>query len=156
MKKIIALIAALTMILGMTLLSSPAEASKDITWGKVKAEHSKDITWGKVRTVPLNKVLTKKAWGTAVTHAADDSGWALPIHVVCVNGADRYLGLGESTFMSTNKACDANGVQTIVVPANHTVYCKNYVPPYENTYYYFGRTSVPSNRTYKCYDQKAL
>lgn len=98
-----------------------------------------------------------KAWGTAITHASDDAGYAGNIHVVCNNGTHLFLAPGQTTFLASSGGCSLSGVDRIVVPLNQTVYCKNYAPPYENTYYYsFNANNVPSNRTYKCYAQRPL
>lgn len=104
-----------------------------------------------VGTTPANA-----AWGTAVTHAADDSGYTGDIQVVCNNGNRLYLKPGQTTFLGTSGGCSLSGVDRIVVAYNQTVYCKNYAPPYENTYFYTGTNYVPSNRTYKCYSQRPL
>lgn len=96
------------------------------------------------------------AWGTMVTHASNDAGYSADIHVVCNDGKHLWLSPGQSTAFGTSTACTLSGVDRIVVGYNQTVYCKNYVPPYENRYYYTGTTSVPSNRTYKCYMQRPL
>lgn len=146
----LASLAAAIMIMAGLSAGTTAEAAKDITWGRhaasspVAQPQEKDITWGK-----------HKAWFTDVTHAGDDSGWSDPIHVVCSNGEHRYLARGESTVFS-NKACTGQGAAKIIVPANHTVYCKNALPPYQNTYFYVGTNSLGSAQSWKCYDQKAL
>lgn len=132
MKKIIALLAALIMALSLT--SVP-------TANALPAE---------------TPVVAKKAWGTMVTHAGDDSGYTGDIHVVCNDGKHLYLKPGQSTAFGSGTACTLSGVDRIVVALNQTVYCKNYVPPYENTYFYTGTNYVPSNRTYKCYSQRPL
>jgi hypothetical protein len=96
------------------------------------------------------------AWGTDVTHASDDSGWASPIRIQCNDGKYLNLGRGQSSAFGAGSACTLSGVAVIVVPAGHTVYCKNALPPYQNRYYYVGRTEVPSAASLKCYDQQAL
>lgn len=98
------------------------------------------------------------AYGTDVTHAADDSGYTADIHIVCTNGNHRWLGLGERTALGgASTACGMGGVQRIVVGYNQTVYCKNYLPPYQNIYYYTGNyNEVPSYASLKCYMQRPL
>jgi hypothetical protein len=133
--KISALLAALVMALAM--LAVPANAT--------------------VAEAPVVKAkASAKAWGTMVTHAADDSGYTGSIHIVCNSGKHMYLLVGQTTFLGTNEGCTLSGVDRIVVAYNQTVYCKNYAPPYENTYFYTGTNYVPSNRTYKCYSQRPL
>lgn len=93
---------------------------------------------------------------TDVTHAADDSGYTADIHIVCTNGNHRYLPTGKGS-MSTGYSCGMGGVQRIVVGYNQTVYCKNYLPPYQNIYYYTGNyNEVPSYASLKCYMQRPL
>lgn len=92
---------------------------------------------------------------TDVTHAANDTGWTSPIHIVCHNGTHRYLNPGESSFMSV-KACDGLGVDRIIVGSGHTVRCSMMLPPYGWKTYYVGSTDVPSYASLQCYDQKAL
>lgn len=106
--------------------------------------------------VSVNATPASAAWGTAVTHAADDSGYTGDIQVVCNNGNRLFLKPGQTTFLGTSGGCSLSGVDRIVVAMNQTVYCKNYAPPYENTYFYTGSNNVPSNRTYKCYSQRPL
>lgn len=122
--KIAAILAALAVLFGMSMLYSPAPASAAIL--------------------------------TDVTHAADDSGYTAPIHIVCTNGTHRYLYVGESSVFGS-KACSGGGVQRIVVELNQTVYCKNYLPPYQNKYYYsLEYNEVPSYASLKCYMQRPL
>ena len=93
---------------------------------------------------------------TDVTHAADDAGYNADIHVVCTNGNHRWLPPGKST-VSTGYSCGLGGVQRIVVGYNQTVYCKNYLPPYQNRYFYTGNyNEVPSYASLKCYMQRPL
>lgn len=150
-------------ILGTVAPLSPANASKDITWGR-HAVHAKDITWGKHkapqtkditwgRAVPMH-TLMRKGILNDVTHASDDSGWAGPIHIVC-GGEHVYLARGEKSALGVNSKCGVN-VDRWIVPAGHTYYCKNALPPYQNRYIYVGSTDVPSYSSWKCYDQKAL
>jgi hypothetical protein len=95
------------------------------------------------------------AWGTDVKHASDDSGYTADIHIICTNGNHRYLAVGEWTL--SQKPCGYGGVQRIVVGYNQTVYCKNYMPPYQNIYYYTGNyNEVPSGASLKCYMQRPL
>jgi len=106
---------------------------------------------------PAAPVQVKKAWLTDVTHAKDDSGYVADIHVVCTNGNHRYLGPGDSTVFSSSTACSGGGVQRIVVGWDQTVYCKNYLPPYQNIYYYtYEYNEVPSYASLKCYMQRPL
>lgn len=98
----------------------------------------------------------KRAWGTSVAHAADDSGYVSDIQVVCNGGKRLFLGLGQSTFLQSGDGCPLSGVATIVVGYNQTVFCKNLVPPYTDRYFYTGTTAVPSNATYKCYMQRPI
>lgn len=101
-------------------------------------------------------VQVRKAILTDVTHAADDSGYNADIHVVCTDGRHLYLGLGDSSVFDS-PACSGGGVQRIVVGYNQTVYCKNYLPPYQNRYYYTGNyNEVPSYASLKCYMQRPL
>lgn len=95
---------------------------------------------------------------TDVTHASDDSGYTADIHIVCTSGTHRYLARGQSTALgSPGTACTQGGVQRIVVGADQTVYCKNYLPPYQNIYFYpFAYNEVPSYASLKCYMQRAL
>lgn len=140
------LLAALLLLLGLLAPSaafSPAEAG-DTSW---RPQAARDITWGKAQA--------RKGYSNDVTHAADDSGWAGPIHIVCNSGTHRYLYRGESSAFD-QKACSISGVSHWIVPAGHTYYCKNYLPPYQNRYIYVGSTDVPSASSWKCYDQKAL
>ena len=78
------------------------------------------------------------------------------IKIVCTSGRVMYLKPGQSTYLDTEPGCTASGVDRIIVQYNQTVYCKNYTPPYENTYFYTGTNYVPSNRTHKCYSQRPL
>lgn len=137
--KIVAIIAALALLLGGLLAATPAVAKDS---GKAEVTQSAPVA--------------KKAWGTAVTHAADDSGYTGDIHVVCNTGRHIYLKPGQSTFLDSTNGCSLSGVDRIVVAYNQTVYCKNYAPPYENTYFYTGTNYVGSNKTYKCYAQRPL
>jgi len=115
------------------------------------AVSAKDTTWG-------GKVRARKAILTDVTHASDDSGYNADIHVVCTNGNHRWLGLGDSTaFGSPYTACGGGGVERIVVGWDQTVYCKNYLPPYQNRYFYtYEYNEVPSYASLKCYMQRPL
>lgn len=144
-----ALAVLVALFMTVALLGAPQAASaKDTSWGARAVAGSvaaKDTSWG-----------ARKAWGTAVTHAADDSGFTGPIVVVCNNGTRLSLARGETTFLGSGGGCSLSGVDRIIVAQNQTVYCKNYAPPYENTYFYTGTNYVPSNRTYKCYSQRPL
>lgn len=153
------------LLVALLLVTQPASA-KDTSWGRVKAPQARDITWGrtpvkaakdtswgKVKAVDA-RVLMKRGVFNDVTHASDDSGWAGPIHIVC-GGQHVYLARGEKSALGSNSQCGAH-VARWIVPAGHTYYCKNYLPPYQNSYIYVGSTDVPSYSSWKCYDQKAL
>lgn len=136
MKKILA---ALTLFLSFLLISSGFAAPSTAS----------------VANTDVVKV-QKKAF-TDLTHASDDAGYAASIHVVCSNGVHRYLGPGDSTFASsTGTACSGGGVTKLIVALNSTVYCKNALPPYQNTYYYTGTNNLPSYQSLKCYNQRPL
>jgi hypothetical protein len=93
---------------------------------------------------------------TDLTHAADDSGYAAPIHVICRNdGSHRYLYTGESTFLGS-KACGGLGVDKIVVGYDQAVRCFNALPPYQSLYYMQGTRELPSYASLKCYMQRPL
>lgn len=141
-KKIAALLAALAIALGFNAVAATAPVAGPDSNPVVKA----------VAPAPA-----AAAWGTTVGHAADDSGYVADIHVVCDDGRHFWLSPGERTFLGQEgKTCTMAGVSKIIVGYNQTVYCKNYTPPYENTYFYTGTNSVPSGRTYKCYMQRPL
>lgn len=146
MKKILALLAALALALVGTIGAAVTPAAAPGSNPLVEAA-------GKL----LAPAPAAAAWGTAITHAADDAGYAGNIHIVCNDGTHMFLAPGQTTFLAASGGCSLSGVDRIVVPLNQTVYCKNYAPPYENTYYYsFNANNVPSNRTYKCYAQRPL
>lgn len=140
-----------TALLALLVLILSALALTTATTGPANA----DITWGK-QAAQAQPQHAKKAWGTSVSHASDDSGYTGDIHIVCENGTHRYLKPGQDTALGTNPGCSASGVNRIIVAYNQTVYCKNYVPPYENTYFYTGTNYVGSLKTYKCYSQRPL
>jgi hypothetical protein len=158
MKTLKILMATLTLILSALLVvstfSAPANAGKDTTWGtRTASTNAKDTTWGTRTGDPVKR----KAVLTDVTHSRNDSGYTADIHIVCTNGNHRYLGLGESSFGTAGKSCGQGGVERIVVGYNQTVYCENYLPPYQNKYYYTGNyNEVPSYASLECYMQRPL
>lgn len=141
-----AVIAALTLSLGSSVLPTASADNNPVV--QAVAPASADAA--------VMPPLAKKAWGTSVKHSSDDSGLTRDIHVVCNDGRHLYLKPGQGTFLSSTTSCGYSGVDRIVVAYNQTVYCKNSVPPYQNTYFYTGTNYMGSNQTWTCFDQKPL
>jgi hypothetical protein len=140
-----AIVLLCTSLMGAVLVASPANGA---IADDVSVSSAKDTTWGgKVKI---------KAWGTDVTHAADDSGYTAAIHIQCTNGTHRWLYRGEGTFLTPDKACGYGGVQWIITGADQAVRCFNALPPYGSHYFIGGYREVPSYASLKCYMQRPI
>jgi hypothetical protein len=157
LKKFFVALVAIMFVLAVSAFAVPAQA-KDTSWGaRQSADPVSDSGYKAYSGKEINSLLKRKAWGTDVNHASDDSGYAAMVHVVCTNGTHRYLDRGEGTFSTPSKACGFGGVERIVVGWDQMVYCKNYLPPYQNKTFYLGYyNEVPSAASLKCYMQRPL